>query len=55
MVTSGLDCDVAVQESLTQRCGGKIILMDVGMTRWIRGKNLAAFKCVDGVVDLLDQ
>ena len=43
-----------VQDNIRSRCEGKVLLMDVGMTRWIRGKNLAAFTCKDGDVRLVD-
>ena len=43
-----------LQEAVRTKCGGKVILMDVGMCTDISGK-LAAFRCIDGNMEILQK
>jgi uncharacterized protein YjeT (DUF2065 family) len=45
----------SLQEHVLTRCGGRVVLADVGMTRWIRGASVAAFRCIDGAAQILEQ
>lgn len=43
-----------VQEKVNTRCGGQVLLMDVGMTTDISGK-LAALQCINGDLSILQK
>jgi len=43
-----------LQEAVRTRCGGQVVLMDVGMCSEIAG-SLAAFQCVNGDMAILQK